>query len=338
MATIYDIAKKTGFSITTVSRALNDYHDVSAKTKKIILEAVEEMGYYPNSIARSLTTKKSWTLGVIFIEDLGVGIKHPFFSAVIQSFKQRVEKIGYDLIFLSQNIGSEKKSYLDHAIHRGVDGIIIVCSNYDDQEVVKLMDSKIPSVVIDLHSNKSSVVYSDNFSGSEKAVEYLHSLGHQKIAHISGHKSTFAGIERLRGFKHAIEKLELNIPSSYIVEGGFFSYEGGYKGMKRLLELNERPTAVFAGGDMMAIGAINAIEDYGLNVPDDFSIIGFDDIELARFMTPKLTTVRQDTDLIGENAAKVLLSQINENNKVFSAITIPVELIIRGSTRENLIG
>jgi DNA-binding LacI/PurR family transcriptional regulator len=334
VATIYDIAKKTGFSITTVSRALNNYPDVSAKTKKLILEAVEEMDYYPNSIARSLTTKKSWTLGVIFIEDLGVGIKHPFFSAVIQSFKQRVESFGYDIIFLSQNVGSEKKSYLDHALHRGVDGIIVVCSNYDNPEVQNLMESNIPSVVIDLHSNKSSVVYSDSFSGSEIAINHLYSLGHRKIAHISGHTKTFAGTERLRGFVEAVDKLNLNIPSSYIVEGGFFSYEDGYDAMKVLLELKERPTAVFVAGDLMALGAISAIKEAGLNVPDDISIVGFDDIEIAKYTTPKLTTVRQDTDLIGESAAKVLLNQINDNNKVYSAVTVPVELINRESTKE----
>lgn len=334
MTTIYDIAKKTGFSITTVSRALNNYPDVGAKTKKLILEAVEEMGYYPNSIARSLTTKKSWTLGVIFIEDLGVGIKHPFFSAVIQSFKQHVEKVGYDLIFLSQNIGKEKKSYLDHAVHRGVDGVIIVCSNYDDKEVEKLMESKIPSVVIDLHSNKSSVVYSDNFAGSELAVEHLYSQGHRKIAHISGHESTFAGIERLRGFTETAKRLQLSVPSTYVVEGGFFSYEGGYDAMKSLLQLKERPTAVFAAGDMMAIGAMNAVCDSGLRVPDDISIVGFDDIQLAWYTTPKLTTIRQNTDLIGENAAKVLLNQIGEDNKVFSAVTIPVSLVNRESTKK----
>lgn len=331
--TIYDIARKTGYSITTVSRALNNYPDVSANTRRIILEAVEEMGYYPNSTARSLTTKKSWTLGVIFIEDLGVGIKHPFFGAIIQSFKQHVEKVGYDLIFLSQNIGEEKKSYLDHAVHRGVDGVIIVSSTYDDPEVERLMGSPIPSVIIDVHSHKSSVVYSNNFSGSEMAVKYLHSIGHHKIAHISGHQRTFAGIERLKGFQHAAKELKLNIPSYYITEGGFFSYEGGYGAMKLLLELDDQPTAVFAAGDLMAIGAINAIRDYGLSVPQDVSIVGFDDIELAAFTTPKLTTIKQDTDLIGENAAKVLLNQINEKNKVFSAVTIPVELMIRESTR-----
>ncbi|WP_017380506.1 LacI family DNA-binding transcriptional regulator [Paenisporosarcina sp. TG-14] len=332
MTTIYDVAKKTGFSITTVSKALNNYTDVNQKTKKLILDAVEEMGYYPNSIARSLTTKKSWAIGVIFVEDLGIGIKHPFFSAVIESFKKSVEKSGYDLIFLSRNVGGEKKSYIDHALHRGVDGIVVVCSNFDDPEVNKLMESSLPSVIIDLHSDKSCVVYSDNFRGSGIAVEHLYSLGHKRIAHIGGHKKTFAGSERLKGFMSTIEKLKLDIPETYVVDGGFFSFDGGYEAMRSLLKLSDRPTAVYIAGDNMAFGAMNAIKEAGLKVPEDISIVGFDDIELAKCITPGLTTIRQNTDLIGENASELLLKKINNKNKVNVAVTIPVELIVREST------
>ncbi|WP_413382682.1 LacI family DNA-binding transcriptional regulator [Alkalihalobacillus sp. 1P02AB] len=332
MTTIYDIAKKTGFSITTVSRALNNYTDVSEKTKKIILDAVEEMGYYPNSIARSLTTKKSWAIGVIFAEDLGLGIKHPFFNGVIEGFKKYVERFGYDIIFLSKKVGGETKSYIDHALHRGVDGVVVFSSHYDDREVNKLIDSALPSVVLDLHSNNTSVVYSNNYQGSELVVDYLHSLGHRKIAHICGHKTTFAGTERSKGFFNSVERLQLQIPSDYVVDGGFFSYEGGYQAMKKLLALKEKPTAVYVAGDTMAIGAMRAIQDEGLNVPDDISIVGFDDIELAKYVSPALTTVKQDMDLLGESAAEVLIKQMNEKNKAYSAVKIPVELIKRHST------
>ncbi|MBM7094838.1 LacI family DNA-binding transcriptional regulator [Bacillus sp. H-16] len=333
MTTIYDIAKKTGFSITTVSRALNNYTDVSEKTKKKILEAVDEMGYYPNSIARSLTTKKSWALGVIFVEDLGVGIKHPFFSAVIESFKQNVESLGYDIIFLSRNIGGEEKSYVDHAIHRGVDGIIVMCSDFEDKEVQKLIESPIPSLVVDLHSDKSSVVYSDNYRGSILAVDHLHELGHRKIAHIKGHQKTFAGLERLRGYRSAMENYGLDIPSSYIADGGFFSYEGGYDAMKEILSLEDRPTAVFVSGDNMALGALKACKEAGVSVPDDLSIVGFDDIEISKHITPGLTTIRQDTDLIGKKASEVLVQQINMRSRDYAAVTIPVQLVVRESTK-----
>ncbi|MCM3619000.1 LacI family transcriptional regulator [Sutcliffiella horikoshii] len=331
MTTIYDIAKKTGFSITTVSKVLNNYTDVSEKTKKKILKAVEEMGYYPNSHARSLMTKKSWTIGVVFMENLGVGIKHPFFNAVIESFKQRAEQFGYDMLFVSRNIINERKSYLDHFQHRGVDGVVVVCSISDDPEVKKLMESPLPTVIIDMHSSKSSVVYSDNSYGSVLAVDYLHSLGHRKIAHIYGHQETYAGTERLKGFIKALKKHGLDLPKSYFVNGGFFSLESGEQAMKELLSLEDPPTAVYAAGDNMAIGAMKAIREQGLSVPEDISVIGFDDIEIAKHIAPPLTTVKQDMDQIGSNAADLLLEQINEKKKISKAITIPVQLMIRES-------
>ncbi|QFT90409.1 HTH-type transcriptional repressor PurR [Bacillus sp. THAF10] len=333
MTTIYDIAKKTGFSITTVSKVLNNYSDVSEKTKKKILAAVDEMGYYPNSHARSLTTKRSWTIGVVFMESLGIGIKHPFFNAVIESFKQRAEQFGYDMLFVSRNIITEKKSIIDHFQHRGVDGVVVVCSMTDDPEVVKLMQSTLPTVIIDMHSSKTSVVYSDNSYGSVLAVDYLHSLGHRKIAHIYGHQETYAGTERLKGFIKATKKHSLIIPKSYFVNGEFFSIEGGQKAMNELLALDDPPTAVYAAGDSMAIGAIKAIKSHGLSVPDDISVIGFDDIEIAQHVSPALTTIKQDMDQLGSTAADMLIDQINEKSKLSKAITIPVQLMIRESCK-----
>ncbi|WP_066173650.1 LacI family DNA-binding transcriptional regulator [Bacillus marinisedimentorum] len=334
MVTIYDIAKKTGFSVTTVSKVLNNYQDVGEKTKRAILEAVEEMGYLPNSHARTLTTKKSWTIGVVFIESLGVGMKHPFFNAVIENFKQNVEYLGYDLLFASRQISNQEKSYLDHFRYRGVDGIVIVCSTYNDEQVQEIMKASIPSVVIDLHSTQSSVVFSDNLSGSRKAVEYLHSLGHKRIAHIAGHEHTFAGVQRLKGYLDTMEELSLHVPEDYIVDGGYFSRDEGYEAMKKLLGAAEPPTAVYAAGDNMAIGAIEAIRDAGLQVPEDVSIIGFDDIELAKFVHPPLTTIRQRTDLIGKEAAGLLIRQIDKKEKIVESHKIPVELIERKSCKQ----
>ncbi|WP_440897032.1 LacI family DNA-binding transcriptional regulator [Amphibacillus sp. Q70] len=333
MVTIYDVAKETGYSITTVSRALNNYPDVSDKTKKIILEAVDEMGYFPNSIARSLTMKKSFTLGVIFVEDLGVGMKHPFFSAVIEGFKQRAEKFGYDLVFINRFIGNEKKSYIDHAYYRGVDGIIVVCSNYSDPEVVKLIESPLPSVVLDVHSDKTNVIYSNNVYGCELVIDHLYSLGHKKIAHIAAAEDTFTGNERLKGYKLGMDKYGLPINEDYIVDGGYFSYEGGYHAMNNLLKLDDVPTAVFASGDTMAIGAIKAIKEAGLKVPDDISIVGFDDIDLAQHITPALTTIRQNTELMGKRAADLLIDQINDKDEDFSTVILSVDLIDRESTK-----
>lgn len=336
MTTIYDIAKKTGYSITTVSKVLNNYTDVSEKAKKIINEAVNELGYFPSSSARTLSTKKSWSIGVIFVEDSGIGMEHPFFNAVIESFKKSVEEHGYDLLFAARKVGSESKSYLDHFKYRDVDGVVVVCSALNDPEVDLLINSDLPTVVIDLDIRGCCAVYSDNVYGSELAVNYLYSLGHRKIAHISGDEALFVGVQRKNGFVEAMKNNNLELPDEYIVNGGYFTHEGGKGAMKQLLELKEPPTAVYVAGDLMALGAIREITEQGLKVPEDISVVGFDDIRMAQYTTPALTTIRQDTTLIGKTSANLLLEEINNNKKQFFSVKIPVTLVERASCRRIL--
>ncbi len=331
MATIYDIAKKTGFSTTTVSKALNNYSDVSEKTKQKILQAVEEMGYLPNAHAQSLSTKKSWTIGVMFSESNEVGMKHPFFSAIIESFRKNAEREGYDLIFASRNLRNRDISYLEHFSYRAVDGIVVICSDPQDPQVQEMINSTIPIVVIDMNKQNCSLVFSDNIEGGKLAVNYLHTLGHTKIAHIAGDALTDAGAERIKGFKKAMNELNLPIQEGYLINGGLFSIGEGKAAMEKLLMLDDVPTAVFVAGDHMAIGAIEAIKERGLSVPEDISIIGYDDIEMAAYITPKLTTIKQDTDMIGYQAAKLLMKQIIQKKKLITSKRIPVELIIRDS-------
>lgn len=331
MITIYDVAKRAGVSSTTVSKALNNYPDVSEKTRKAILDAAEEMGYMPNSHAQSLSTKKTWSIGVMFTEDNEVGMMHPFFNAVIESFRKHAEQEGYDLIFASRNLRNRDISYLEHFLYRGVDGIIIICSDQNDPQVVEIINSKIPIVVIDMHGINSSVVYSDNKTGGELAVDHLYSLGHRKIAHIAGYSDSFVGNARVTGFKEGLEKYGLPLHEGYLVDGGMFSIHEGKQAMEKLLGLKDRPTAVFIAGDHMAIGAMEAIKDKGLSVPDDISIIGFDDIEMAKYVTPKLTTIKQDTEAIGERAGQLLVSQMVQKKKEVKTEMIPVALVERES-------
>ncbi len=330
MTTIYDISKITGYSPTTVSKALNDYTDISKKTKKIILEKANELGYIPNAHARTLITKKSWSIGVLFDEKLDIGIKHPFFSAILETFKKSIESRGYDLLFISKDMGGKKISYLDHCKIRGIDGIIIISSDFGNKEIQELIDSNIPCVLIDIEEDKASTIYSDNLHGCFLAVEYLHSLGHRKIAHIYGSLDTYAGDIRKKGYIEALNKFGIQNIDAYMVDGGYFSFDGGYKAMEKLLELDDLPTAVFVSGDFMAIGAINAIKEKGLRVPEDISVIGYDDIDLCKYITPKLTTIRQNTELIGKNAADVLINEIDKKGDKASVI-IPVELVVRDS-------
>lgn len=256
MGTIYDLAKKTGFSITTVSKALNNYKDVSEKTRTKILQAAAEMDYLPNAHAQSLSTKKSWAIGVMFSEANEVGIKHPFFNGIIESFRHATEEHGYDLIFASRNLRNRDMSYLEHFKHRAVDGIVVICSDRMDEQVQELMQSDIPIVVVDMDSANCSVVYSDNSEGARMAVNYLYELGHRAIAHIAGDSSIDAGAARVKGYELAMHALDLPIQPGYLVNAGFFSVEEGKQAMEQLLQLPSPPTAVFVAGDQMAIGAI----------------------------------------------------------------------------------
>ncbi|WP_114166337.1 LacI family DNA-binding transcriptional regulator [Exiguobacterium sp. TNDT2] len=331
MGTIYDLAKKTGFSITTVSKALNNYKDVSEKTRAKILKAAAEMDYLPNAHAQSLSTKKSWAIGVMFSEANEVGMKHPFFNGIIESFRHATEEYGYDLIFASRNLRNRDMSYLEHFKHRAVDGIVVICSDRMDEQVQELMQSDIPIVVVDMDSANCSVVYSDNTEGARLAVNYLHELGHRHIAHIAGDSSIDAGAARVKGYKLAMKELDLPIQPGYLVNAGFFSVEEGKQAMEKLLQLESPPTAVFVAGDQMAIGAIEAVHEHGLRVPEDISIIGYDDIEMIKYITPKLTTIRQDTDEIGEAAAELLIEQMTAKERRTERRVIPVRLIERAS-------
>ncbi|WP_379128028.1 LacI family DNA-binding transcriptional regulator [Paenibacillus sp. sgz500958] len=331
MTTIYDIAKKTGYSPTTVSKAFNNYSDVRDRTRQEILNAAREMGYVPNAHARTLTTKKSWTIGVLFVESTGVGIKHPFFSAVIESFKQVAVAKGYDLIFISKDVGGRKSGYLENCRIRGVDGVVVFLSDYGDPYFQELLDSDIPTVVLDFETVQTHTVCSDNTAGALQAMEYLISLGHRRIAHISGGLNTVPGSRRQQGYEQALEQWGLERREDYIVTGEFYTLEGGYDAMKQLLQLPEPPTAVFASGDLLALGAIQAAKESGLSVPGDISIMGYDDVDLAKYITPALTTVRQDTSLMGKEAAELLFATINGERKVTEDLKLPTQVIVRDS-------
>jgi DNA-binding LacI/PurR family transcriptional regulator len=331
LTTIYDIAKRTGYSPTTVSKVFNNYSDVREKTRQDILRTAREMGYVPNAHARTLTTKKSWTIGVLFVESTGAGIRHPFFSAVIESFKQVAVAKGYALMFISKDVGGKQSGYLENCRIRGVDGVVVFLSDYTDPYFQELLDSDIPTVILDYETPQSHTVSSDNTAGAVQAVEYLASLGHRRIAHISGGLNTFPGSRRQEGYEAAMLQLGLELRESYIVTGAFYSMESGYSSMMELLQLSERPTAVFASGDLLAFGAVKAAQEFGLAVPGDISVMGYDDIELARYVTPALTTVRQDTALLGSQAAEILLAAIDRTPDNKEALALPVEVVIRDS-------
>lgn len=335
MVTIKDIAKRSGFSVTTVSKALNDYPDISKKTKKKILDLCERMGYVPNLSARSLVSKKTYTIGVVFEEITGLGLQHPLFSQILESFKNEVEKEGYDILFLSKNIIEKKDSYLQHSKRKQVEAVLVLCAQYDSKMMTDIYKCDTPSIVIDFVSEDSLTVTSNDYVGIEKAIKHLQQNGHKKIAHITGGKHTFVGGQRVEHFNTLIKDYSLITKEEYIIEGPTFTKEEGYGAMKKLLELEDKPTAIFCSSDMLAIGAIKAIEEHNMSVPEDFSIIGFDGITLGQLISPRLTTVKQDTKMMGEIAGRNIIQMIKNNKKqhIGETIEIDCDLTIGESTR-----
>lgn len=333
MVTIKDISKKSGFSVTTVSKALNNYSDISEKTKDKILQLALDMNYIPNSQARSLVTQKSYTIGIIFHEITGVGLQHPLFSKILESFKNEVESAGYDILFLAHKTGGQNGSYLQHSLRKQVEGIFVLCADFFSDELFELYNSKLPVVMIDFEQEKICNITSNNDQAVYMAVKYLYDLGHRKIATIHGGRNTYIGGTRKKVFEDTLLSLGLEVRDDYLLEGEFFSKEDGFNAMQELLKLEDQPTAIFCASDMMAVGAMQAIQLAGKSVPEDYSIVGFDGIEVGQIISPKLTTIKQDTEKMGQIAASEILRMIEKKRRSNSGRSIVVDgQLLEGGT------
>lgn len=334
MSTIYDIAKKAGVSPTTVSKVFNHYSDVSEKTKEKVRLVAAELGYVPNSTARSLKTNKSFLVGVVFSENVGIGLEHQYFSVVLESFRNTIGEYGYDTVFINKSLGNKDLGYLDHCKYRNVDGVFIITALPNDMDFSKLMDSDIKCVTTDIVFEDTPYVISDNRAGTRIAVEYFLEMGHKKIAHIAGPLDVVASHQRYYAFKEIFNEKSIDLDDRYLYEARNYNVEDAYDATIDLfnsLRPKEYPTAIFASADIMAIGIMQALKYLGLNVPEDVSLIGFDDIQLASYTTPALTTVKQDKKMIGKKVADTLYQLMNDE-KVLSSLT-PVSLVVRDSVR-----
>ena len=312
MVSIKDIAAACGVSIATVSKALNDHKDVSETTKLTVQKTAKKMGYFPNSQARALKTNRTYNIGVLFSEQTNSGLTQNYFASVLDSFKKQVESAGYDITFISGNIGERKMTPYEHCMYRNVDGVLIVCvDDFVGEGTIELMKSNIPMVSIDhISENKLSVV-SDNETGMRQLVEYIAGKGHTKIAYIYGDSSDVTYI-RLRTFKETLVRLNINIRSEFLLQGRYHDTKSTELLVKKVLSCSDKPTCIILPDDFAAIGAINALEELGLSVPEDISIAGYDGIVLSQVLKPRLTTIRQDTERLGAEAAKRLIALINK--------------------------
>lgn len=327
MVTIDDVARMAHVSKSTVSKVINNYSGVNQKTRERVLKAMKECNYWPNATARSLTTSRSMMIGLFLASQLN----DRFFREVLDGVEASLGEKGYDILYLSSRRADDTGSsfgYVEKARDRHVDGVIFLSYIKNDIEVFEeILGSDIPVVFVDvdLVGKRSSYVLSDNLKSGAMAAEYLIQRGHRAIGLIDGTHYSKPAQDRLTGFHKTLAECSVPYNPDWVFRG-HFSEESGYTAMREILSMDSRPTAIVAQ-DLMAIGAIAAIREAGLDVPEDFSVVGFDDIELSRHYG--LTTVRQQKELMGRAASELLLRIIQGG--VFSPVTIDTELVERSS-------
>ena len=309
MVSMKDIAKQCHVSVASVSKALNGYSDIGEETRNLIITTAHEMGYLPNSSARALKTKKSYNLGVLFVDAAMNGLTHEYFNHVLESFKYRAEEKGYDITFIAGNTAGQKMSFYERCRYRGVDGVLVACFKYYEEDIQDLIRSELPVVTIDHTFEGKIAVVSNNVQGLEELVSYIYSMGHKKIAYIHG-DDTPVTRNRLSGFYRTTQRYGLEIPDEYVKASSYRDLEMAAKATGELLDLPNPPTCIMYSDDYAAVGGMNEIRERGLRIPEDISITGYDGIDLVRMMEPKLTTLCQDTRKIGRMAAEKLISLI----------------------------
>lgn len=315
MVTLKDVAKKCNVSLATVSKALNGHTDIGEQTADSIRQIAKEMGYLPNAMARALKTNRSNNIGVLFVDKTSSGLTHEYFSEILNSLKVHAEFRGYDITFISSNIGSFSMDYYEHAKYRRCDGVVIASVDFDNPDVIKLVNSEIPTVTLDYIFNNCFAVMSDNITSMQEIVSHVYSLGHNKIAYIHG-EDTSVTQKRIASFYKTCKSFGINVPDEYVKSAMYHDPRSSGLATRELLALEDRPTCILYPDDFSFIGGMNEIEKQGLSIPEDISVVGYDGILLSQVLRPKLTTFRQDAEEIGKQAALALIDKI-ENPKQF---------------------
>lgn len=333
MATIKDLSLRCGVSVSTVSKALNGYQDISEATRELVIKAANEIGYFPDANARALKMKKTYNIGVLFSTLSNHGLRNEYFAHILASFKDKASKRGYDITFIEHNIGNRKMTFLEHCRYRNFDGIFIACAEFGDPEVLEIVNSDFPVVTVDHAFNEAISVLSDNIEGMRQLTQYIIDSGHKKIAYIHGTKSSVTH-NRLVSFNNTLKENGITIPNEYFVEGTYREAEDSERLASSLLELPDPPTCIIAPDDYAALGVMNTARRLGLKIPDDISVAGYDGISVSQALEPKLTTIKQDTDKIGAEAAKQLINLIESPMATsLDNIYLKVQLVKGGSVR-----
>lgn len=330
MVTIKDIARLANVSHTTVSRALNNSPLIKEETKKRILTIASELNYIPNYSAKSLVMQKSYTIG-LFFTSIKAGTSSSFFIDTIKGVNEVISE-NYHLLVRGID------DFHDYTtIHpKRYDGIIFMSqSDRDNAFIYHVLEKQIPLVVLNrkIRDERFTNILANDKEGAYQGVLHLVENGHKRIAIIEGKEGFQSTVERKEGYIQALLDHQLPIHGEYFIKGEY-DVKSGYNAMKQLLSLKEPPTAVFCSNDDMAIGAMHAVFEAGLSVPKDISVVGFDDIELAQYTFPPLTTVKRPIETISKRGAEKLLSCIDNPDAGTETIFVPTKLTIRGSVRK----
>lgn len=330
--TIYDVAKKAGVGIGTVSRTINDSTQVAPATREKVLQAIKDLNYQPHALAQGLARKKTNMIAIIVPFFTGY-----FYHELFQGIQRELSKYQYDLILYNVDQTDKVEGFLERTLQeKRVDGVLLISAPISDEYAHRFLETGFPIVLLDAYHSKLDSITVENEEGAYQATQHLIHLGYDRIGMIDAQLKSAPAQVRLGGFKKALVENRIAFNEDYLVisdtveERDGFNREAGYNAMMTLIALGEdRPTAVFISSDIQAVGAIKAAQDKGLNIPEDIAIVGFDDIELSEYIG--LTTMRQPMEEMGKSAVHRLMEKIVDSTdddfkKVFST-----ELIIRKS-------
>ncbi|QHM77597.1 Ribose operon repressor [Mixta theicola] len=324
-----DVARLAGVSTSTVSHVINNSRFVSETVREKIEAAIRELNYAPSALARSLKINQTHTIGMLLTAS-----SNPFYSEVVRGVENSCYERGYSLVLCNTEGDEERMNRsLETLLQKRVDGLLIMCTESHLPSVdILTRYPGIPSVMMDWapFEGDSDIIQDNSLLGGELAANYLIARGYQRIACIAGPLDKTPACLRLEGFKKAMAAAGLPLPAEYIVNGDF-EFQGGFNGMNALLACKIRPQAVFTSNDAMAVGAYHALYQAGLRIPEDMAIMGYDNIELARYMTPPLTTIHQPKDELGELAIDTLIHRMQAPGASQQKLVLTPELIERRS-------
>lgn len=329
MVTVKDVAEKSGVSVSTVSHVINGTRFVSEELKVKVRDAMVALEYKPNLIARSLRTKRSNVLGLILAD-----ITNPYYSEIARNIEYLGHLQDYTVMLCnSEGDPIKEEFYIRRLSEARADGIIIISSKILPELLKEMIGENLPVIFIDKHGSgiQGDLIAIDEFEGGRLATEHLITLGHHRIACVNGVSVNYLNLERVNGYRSAMAAAGLPIDEQLIISSGFDVVDG-YRNGTKLLEMKDKPTAIFATGDLIAYGVIQAAYKIGIRIPEELSVVGFDDIYLSKFIVPPLTTIKQPLYEISEAAINCFFERMENNQKTGRTIHYNVHLEVREST------